>query len=392
MNPFEGETSFFLYDLDRLSERVRELKFSLASHAKLFYAVKANALSSIINVVAAEGIAFDFASSGELSQLKKSAISFENCIATGPAKNKLYLSKLLDNDCGTIVLESINQLKWLNELCLERECRCDVLLRIQLDWRDSTEQSVLGGNLITPFGLHPSDWAKISLKDFSCLDVLGVHCFQWGNILKPEQLEKVWMATAEASQNFSKQMGFSLTVLDLGGGLGVDYVGSSELKVEDVKKLLIQIKEKFSIPEVWMELGRFLVADCGKFYSRVCDLKTVRSQNVAVLESGINHLARSALTGVGFPAQVYGSQTTDSLTEARYKLVGPLCTSLDVLGEQALLGAKVGCWIEFSKVGAYGFSESMPYFLGHDLPGEFVLQDGAIRAIRSYLSAEDYLR
>jgi diaminopimelate decarboxylase len=33
---------------------------------------------------------------------------------------------------------------------------------------------------------------------------------------------------------------------------------------------------------------------------------------------------------------------------------------------------QVGDWLVFHKAGAYGFTESMPYFLCHGLPGEVI--------------------
>ena len=72
-----------------------------------------------------------------------------------------------------------------------------------------------------------------------------------------------------------------------------------------------------------------------------------------------------------------GIFTRLSYLRKQFAIHGPLCTALDFLGDHYLPeNLKPGDWLEFRKVGAYGFTESMPYFLCHDLPLEALIKGG----------------
>ena len=108
----------------------------------LWYACKANPMSAILKVFRNLGFGIDVASTGELDQALRSGIRPENIISTGPAKSKAYLETFLENNVETIVCESINQLKTLNEVSKENKIKSKALLRVQIDWGEG--ESVLG--------------------------------------------------------------------------------------------------------------------------------------------------------------------------------------------------------------------------------------------------------
>ena len=53
-----------------------------------------------------------------------------------------------------------------------------------------------------------------------------------------------------------------------------------------------------------------------------------------------------------------------------YTLAGPLCTSLDRLGEVRLPELAAGDLLAFGTTGAYGLNEGMTHFLSHPVPPE----------------------
>ena len=64
-------------------------------------------------------------------------------------------------------------------------------------------------------------------------------------------------------------------------------------------------------------------------------------------------------------------------------VVGPLCTGLDVLAAAVPLATPApGDVYAVLDTGAYGYSESMPFFLSHPIPAE-VVADGAIVSVSS---------
>lgn len=373
------QSSFYFYDLDQFETHIKSIKATLHPDIKVWYATKANPLTEILRILNKNGFGADVASLGELKQARTAGYGPKNLIATGPAKSKSYLAGLMQAEVQAIVIESINQLKDLNDIAGKLGRTQEVLLRVQLDWNDDLK-SVLGGSSITPFGLGTEDWKEVELKDFKNLHVRGLHCFQWGNILDINQLEKVWSHTIEACQKLSFEMGFPLQVLDLGGGLGLSYKDERELNFFEVHNLLIKLKNKYELNKIWLELGRFSIGKFGSYFTRIVDIKTVRGKNIVVTEGGINHMARPALVGESFPCEALMNEDSDLRA---YAVHGPLCTALDTLGEfQLPVSLKVGDWLEFKRTGAYGFSESMPYFLCHNLVGEAMVYQNELMVPR----------
>ena len=381
------DSSFYFYDLDHLQSRLETIAKILDPSVKLWYACKANPLSAVLKVLRNLNFGLDVASQGELEQVLSAGVIPENIVATGPCKSKKYLRFLLENDVCVIVLESLNQARWLHEAACELGVRPKVLLRIQLDWDKGT--SVLGGNGVTPFGIGPGSWEDKSLQDYSTLRILGIHAFQWGNLLDLDKLRSIWWKTGEAMKNLAEKMKIPCEIVDLGGGLGIDYEGKNKsLDFGDVNKLLCEFRQYFGFETVWMELGRYVVGESGYYFTQVVDKKTVWGKHLLVVSGGINHMARPALTGESFPAQLFRESERE---KQEYTIHGPLCTALDNLGT-FFLPEDVDCgdWIVFSGAGAYGLTESMPFFLCHDLPAEVIFYKGDMMIPRPVKTSSDW--
>lgn len=382
------DAPFFFYDLDGLKSHLEYMQKDLDPDIKLWYACKANPMSAIIKILRNLNFGLDIASSGELHQVLNTGVDPENIIATGPAKSKKYLKHLVDNGVKTVVLESHNQANWLNEVAKKSGKKIDCLLRIQLDWEEG--KSVLGGDEITPFGIAPDEWLDLNIKELTHLNILGFHSFQWGNILELSKLEKIWTQTIEVSKDLAKKLGIEIEVLDLGGGLGVPYnFHDKPLDFSDVKEILGKLKKKYGLNKIWMELGRYISGEYGFYLTKIMDKKIARGRNILVCEGGINHIARVALVGQAFPAKAF---VPDKSTEEHFYLHGPLCTALDFLGDFHMPSTiNVGDWVIFHKAGAYGFTESMPYFLCHKLAGEVISYGGDLMIPRPPKTSYDWM-
>lgn len=382
------DAPFFLYNLDILKSHLEHMSEGLDPDIKLWYACKANPASAVLKILRNLGFGIDVASSGELHQVLNTGVDPKNVLATGPGKSKEYLKHLIKNGVQTIVLESQNQALWLNEVATELRKKVDCLLRVQLSWNEG--KSVLGGDAITPFGISSEEWQQVDFKSLTSLNIRGFHVFQWGNILELSKLEHIWTVTIERVLELSQKINIPCEVLDLGGGLGVHYNFEGEnIDFKKVQKLLVELKEKYKLNKIWMELGRYTVAECGTYYTKVLDKKTSRGQDILVCEGGINHIARVALVNQSFPAKAFNNDSKD-LTE--YQVHGPLCTALDHLGTFKLPSdIKIGDWLVFHKAGAYGFTESMPYFLCHSLAGEVIYYNGDLMIPRPPKTSYDWM-
>ena len=382
------DTPFFIYDLDKLTAHLNQL--TAQTDVKLWYAVKANPLSRIIQCLDSAGFNFDVASKGELEQVLAQGIDSERVLNTGPAKSPAQISHFIARGVRTFVAESINQVRWLNEQATKANCQLQVLLRVQLRWPDS-EKNPLGGDSLTPFGLGCDEWQALTVSDYPALNFDGLHIFQWGNMLSTDKLAELWRAMIAPLQQLASALNINLNILDLGGGLGIPYTqDANRLDWSALIETLAAIKADAGVKELWMELGRYAVGECGHYATPVVERKENYNQQQVILSGGINHLLRPAVTSQDFPAALLRESTAEPSAMTLY---GPLCTALDCLGEHQLASdLSEQDWLVFSQCGAYGFTESMPYFLCHELAAEYILEQGNIECIRSAEDASYYLR
>lgn len=384
----QEHTPFFVYDLDGLLSHLKPL--TEQSVVKLWYAVKANPLSKVIQTLDKAGFDFDVASSGELDQVLRQDIDASRVLNTGPAKSKRQIQHFLSQGVRTFVAESHNQVQWLNEAATEHDIQLRILLRVQLRWPEG-EKNPLGGDSLTPFGLGTEQWQSLQLDTYPALNFVGLHIFQWGNMLCTEKLAQLWAQMVPPLKALAENLGFTLEVLDLGGGLGIPYSeNDDQLTWSALIDALAQIKASAGVTELWMELGRYAVGEFGHYANPVVEQKQNYGAHQLIVAGGINHLLRPAVTNQAFPCELLRSSNA---TTHNYLIHGPLCTALDHLGQHPLpQDINENDWLIFSQCGAYGFTESMPYFLCHELPAEYVIEHGEVRQVRAMQSASDYLR
>lgn len=388
----EIKSPFFFYDLDELENNLRGIK---SLPVKLWYAVKANPLSSVIQTVAEQNICFDVASIGELDQVLNQGVDPKNILNTGPAKSYEQICYFLNKGVRIFVLESIQQYEDICKAAKIYDIKVTVLLRVQLIWDDSSEKNVLGGSSITPFGLPPHVWSEyfsLNSVENDYIDIVGLHCFQWGNITCADKLYSLWKMITESLVNLATQIDIDLQVIDLGGGLGIPYYDQdNHLDVNDVNNALNKLKKEYPKINFWLELGRYAVGECGIYTTQIIDKKDVHDKTLLILEGGSNHLIRPFVTNQFFPVTNLNA-CNNACSDTLMELHGPLCTSIDHLGSINLPTiTSSGDILAFKQVGAYGFTESMPFFICHTLPAEMVYKQQQVVMVRKPQKADSWL-
>ena len=387
----EIQSPYFFYDLNVLENNLKNIK---TLPVKLWYAVKANPMSSIIKTVSEQNICFDVASIGELDQVLKQNVDPKNILHTGPAKSYEQICYVLEKGVRVFVLESIQQYEDLTRASKNYNLQATVLLRVQLRWGDYSEKNVLGGDGVTPFGLPPQIWKEYfhsnNPTENNHIKIIGLHCFQWGNITDAIKLAQLWHTITQSLVLLSSQIDIDLQVIDLGGGLGIPYDKESKiLNIEDVKNALNTLRAQYPQIDFWLELGRYAVGECGAYVSKVIDKKKILDKTLLILEGGSHHLMRPFVTGQAFPVFNLNKDNEHTTT---MELHGPLCTSIDHLGSIDLpIETIMGDTLIFKQVGAYGFTESMPLFLCHTLPAEIIYKNQEVEVLREAKQASQWL-
>ena len=126
-----------------------------------------------------------------------------------------------------------------------------------------------------------------------------------------------------------------------------------------------------------VELGRYIVGECGVYVTRVVDRKESRGQTYIVVDGGMHHqLAASGNFGQAirrnYPLAI--GTRMDQPAQSQLSVVGCLCTPLDLLGDKVNLpNAQIGDLVVLFQAGAYGLTASPTAFLGHPAPAEVLV-------------------
>ncbi|MBL0211015.1 MAG: alanine racemase [Holophagaceae bacterium] len=361
-------TPLFAYHGPTAGAQFKRLRAALPENVRLAYAVKANPHPELLQQFAALGASFDCASIGELRRVKELSLPPGRIFFAGPGKRREELELALKMKVR-IQAEGWEDLARLDEIS---GTELAVNLRVHPSTGAEEGNRIIGGVGPSAFGVDEEQLPGIleRAKALSHVRIRGLHVFAASNQRDVRKLLATHRMVLEMAARLHREHGLDLEQIDLGGGLGVAYSADQpELDVEALGRGLSQLQREHSWfkGELILEPGRFLAAPCGLYLARVVRIKESRGTRFAILEGGINHLLRPLLTGESFPVRAVGK----SGPMARTTLAGPLCTSLDRVGEADLpADLAPGDLLAFGRTGAYGFSEGMTHFLSHPVPPE----------------------
>jgi bifunctional diaminopimelate decarboxylase / aspartate kinase len=357
-------TPRYVYHLPTVRHQARELK-ALAGVDRLHYAVKANTHPAILRALAAEGFAFECVSPGELKAV--SAIVPESTpllFTPNFAAREDYVFAL--GTRATITLDALYPLEHWGELFRGRE----IVLRVDLGRGLGHHEKVRTGGSGSKFGLPLEHLAAfLQLAESHGVTVRGLHAHLGSGVLDAGHWGEVYAQLASLAERIG-----SVAFLNIGGGLGVPaHPGEARLDIEALDRLLQEVKSAYPQYQLWMEPGRYLVADAGVLLARVTQQKGKAQLRYLGIDTGMNSLIRPALYDAWH--EIVNLTRLDEPATALFQIVGPICESGDVLGtDRRLPEATEGDVMLIAQAGAYGKVMSSHYNL-RDEADEVIIDD-----------------
>ncbi len=383
---------FFAYSRSAARERWDRLAAVLPPRVRLAYAVKANPNPGLLATFARKGAAFDCASGGELDRAARALAKARPLAGTrttaagggGPGPGNLLFyggpGKRAEEIRRALRLGARIHAESVEDLALvDRFSRKPAAVNLRVHPASGIEEGsrIIGGTGPSAFGVDEENLARVLhvAKRFTRVRIEGIHVIAASNERDADKLARTYDTVLGLSRKAAEAFGLDLRQIDLGGGLGLAYgPGEEELDVEALGRSLGSLLERHDWfrGELVLEPGRWLAGPCGVYAARVVRVKESRGVRFVILEGGINHLLRPLLTGQPFPVRAFRADGSSIEEEAGPAvLTGPLCTSLDRLGDVLLPGLDSGDFVAFGRTGAYGFTEAMSRFLCHPLPREY---------------------
>jgi diaminopimelate decarboxylase len=377
-----GGTPFFAYDRRLLTERIELLRATLPAGIDLSYAVKANPMPAVVQHLSGLVDSFDVASAAEMLVALDTPMPSDHVSFAGPGKTPAELTQAIAAGV-TIEMESETEAERVAMIGAQLGIRPRVAVRVNPDFQVKGSGMRMGGGP-QQFGvdaeLVPALLARLAEFD---VEFLGFHIFAGSQNLNAEILCEAQRKTVELALALGDSAPAPVRYLNLGGGFGIPYFDRDHpldlgAVGENLRQLLgDQIRPSLPDARVVIELGRYIVGECGFYVTRVLDRKQSRGKTFLVVDGGLHHqLAASGNFGQvirrNYPVAI-GNRTGDQDTET-VSVVGCLCTPLDLLADGASLPrAEIGDLVVLFQAGAYGLTASPTAFLSHPAPSEVLV-------------------
>ncbi|WP_407276688.1 pyridoxal-dependent decarboxylase, exosortase A system-associated [Halothiobacillus sp. DCM-1] len=382
------DTPAYVYYLPVIAAQIAALRAILPPGLRLHYAVKANPHPQILRFLAELIDGFDTASAEEIARIAACApTKLGHTSLAGPAKSIDEIDAAIAQGV-LIYAESAAELDRIAQRAARTGQRARIGLRINPPFELKGAGMKMGGGA-RPFGIDSeqipallrrlstdTDWA-------SHLDWYGFHLFSGSQNRHAPALAQALSAGWELMQTLAEYSAIAPRHLNLGGGFGLPYQpNDSALDLSALAEPLRQITEAAQArwPGIYLnlELGRYLVAPAGMYVTRVVERKISRGKTFLLCDGGLHHhLALSGNLGQVLRRNwpLIAVDHLDTAASETVDLAGPLCTPLDVLGQdQALPPLQAGDVIAVLQSGAYGLTASPQAFLSRPACAEYVVE------------------
>ncbi len=360
-------TPSYIFDIDALLKRAAKIKSAFSRvGARVCYAIKANPF--LMRYLADSVDCFEVCSPGEFRICEKYGINPQKIVLSGVFKEESDIKRIV-SICGAqsvYTIESLNQLVLLDKTAKENGIVLPVLMRLTCG-----NQFGMDRETVLDIAKHRSDYA---------LDFLGIQ-FYGGTQKKIEKIQKEIDEISSCISDLN-QIGFDVKRVEYGAGFKVSYFQGESFDEDEYIAQIVDALKVFEGREITLELGRFLSACCGKYYTSVVDLKTNCGVDYAIVDGGINHLNYyGQMLAMKVP---YCTKYPQSDAQPKpYTVCGSLCTTADVIVKNLPLSdLHIGDVLCFENVGAYSVTEGIYLFLSRDMPKIYIKEKDVLSLVR----------
>ena len=364
-------TPFYFYDVALLNDTLDAAKNAADLYNfEVHYALKANFNTRLLSLIQEKGIGADCVSGNEVLKAIELGFSKEKIVFAGVGKSDREIKLALDKEIFCFNVESVEELKVISALAGEENKTAHVALRINPNVDAQTHHYITTGLDENKFGIPTwelNDCLEV-LHSHSNIELIGIH-FHVGSQITDLKVFKSLCVKVNELNDWFEERGIRLQVLNVGGGLGVEYNQPDQQLIPDFNsyfKIFNDFLNRKPGQEVHFELGRSLIAQCGSLISRVLYVKKGIKKNFLILDAGMTELMRPALYQAHHKIERVASQQTSPTFN--YDVVGPICESSDCFGKEVELPeTKRKDLIAIRTAGAYGEAMASHYNLREEI-------------------------
>jgi len=342
-------------------------KATLERHAKAYinsfksmnglvcFSVKALSNISILKILKNAGCGFDIVSGGELHRALLAGADPKKIIFSGVGKSKTEMMSGIENDILSFNVESEQELNQLCMIAAEMKKIAPVAIRFNPNVDAGVHEFTKTGRESDKFGVSVKTAKDLVNKciESNSLNLVGLTCHIGSQIMELNGFEEAAYQALELLGELDKR-NIDLDFIDMGGGLGVNYVGEETVQPME----LIQCYEKiFSerSERLILEPGRSISANAGIMLTKV----EYEKNSFLIADAAMNDLLRPALYQAHH--DVWPVTKNNNAASSTVSLVGPICETGDFLAKNIDSKGSKGDLLAIKTVGAYGFVMSSNY-------------------------------
>ncbi len=388
-------TPLYVVDEGHLRRRIRRYLAAFRAAwpgGELTYASKANSTLAVVKIAHQEGLLVDVASEGELQAALRAGVPASRCHLHGNNKKPGEIDFAISQGVNQIVVDNFEEIAYLGGV---GGARPDVVVRLAPGVDPKTHAKISTGQSDTKFGFNIADGsAEKALSQ--CLEaglsVKGFHCHVGSQLLDPGAQVSGGELIAQFAAEMKVRHGYEAQVINVGGGLGVHYVGDQRpLTVEEYcQRLVAPIKQVLDAaglhPTLVQEPGRSIVGESGVTLYTVGPVKTVPSptkghRTYVAVDGGLSDNPRPVMYGSKYDV-VATSADGRTLGESRPVTVSGKHCETDMLFEDVMLPGDLhpGDYLQVLVTGAYNSAMASNYNR-YPRPGTVLLRENGEAAL-----------
>lgn len=352
------ETPFYYYDIELLKATLDAISSEVVQYPNyhIHYALKANSNPSLLALIQQAGLGADCVSGGEVQRAIDAGFSADKIVYAGVGKSDREILLALQYDIFCFNVESVPELYVINELAGKVGRVARVCLRINPDVEAHTHTHIVTGMAENKFGIALSDMMFVVnvARELENISFVGLHFHIGSQITNMYDYVALCQRINDIQHQLNKK-GIYPAVINVGGGLGVDYQEPEEYPIANFKAYFKVFTQHLHLrPEqsLHFELGRSIVAQCGRLITKVLYVKQAAIKQFAIVDAGMTELIRPALYGARHKIVNLSSRAEKM---EKYDVVGPICESSDVFDKDVKLPTtQRGDLLAILSAGAYG--------------------------------------
>ncbi len=351
------KTPFYFYDLRLLERTVKEIRRTARDpRFKVHYAIKANANPGILRTIQAAGFGVDCVSGWEIEAALEAGFRGDRIVFAGVGKSDAEIRTALEADIECFNVESEPELRVISEIATEMNKTARVAIRVNPNIDAHTHAYITTGLAENKFGINLEQLESIVdlAGSLPAIELRGLH-FHIGSQITETEPFVMLCETINRLQDEYEQKGVKFSLINVGGGLGIDYAHPERHPIPDFEAYFTTFHNHLRLrpdQELHFELGRSIVAQCGSLITRVLYVKQGTSKRFAIVDAGMSDLIRPALYSAHHKIENISNPNGEL---HHYDVVGPICESSDRFGEsETLPEVRRGDMLALRSAGAYG--------------------------------------